>query len=91
MPRMKVLNAVEQEAFDTPPEFNSVQRKQFLNFSSEILRLAAERRTPVNRLHFLPGRSDPVILSMLPSGQELDLIPRISAAMTNKVFVSTKI
>jgi hypothetical protein len=29
MPRMKILNTVEQEAFDLPPVFNSVQRKQF--------------------------------------------------------------
>ena len=53
MPRMKVLSTVEQEAFDTPPDFNSIQRKQFFSFASGILRLADERRTPVNKLCFL--------------------------------------
>jgi hypothetical protein len=28
MPRMNILNAVEREAFDAPPVFNSFQRKQ---------------------------------------------------------------
>jgi len=32
MPRMKILNAVEQEAFESPPVFNSVQRKQHFDF-----------------------------------------------------------
>ena len=27
MPRMNILNAVEREAFDSPPVFNSFQRK----------------------------------------------------------------
>ncbi len=53
MPRMKVLSTVEQELFDTPPEFDGIQRKQFLTFPSEILCLADERRTPVNKLCFL--------------------------------------
>ena len=29
MPRMNILNAVEREAFESPPVFNSVQRKQY--------------------------------------------------------------
>jgi len=53
MPRMRVLSTVEQEAFDTPPDFNSAQRKQFFSFSSGILHLADERRTPFNKLYFL--------------------------------------
>jgi hypothetical protein len=28
MPRMNILNAVEREAFDSPPVFNSFQRKR---------------------------------------------------------------
>ena len=31
MARMKILNASEQEAFDAPPRFNSVERKQFFD------------------------------------------------------------
>lgn len=53
MPRMKILNAVEQEAFETPPVFNSVQRKRYFDFSMETRRQAAKLRTPTNRLCFL--------------------------------------
>ena len=53
MPRMKILNTVEQEAFDMPPVFNSVQRKRFFDFPLKIRRLAANLRTPINRLCFL--------------------------------------
>ncbi len=50
---MKILNTVEQEAFDMPPVFNSVQRKRFFDFPLKIRRLAANLRTPINRLCFL--------------------------------------
>jgi hypothetical protein len=53
MPRMKILNAVEQEAFDTPPVFSSAQRKRYLDFSMETRRQAVKLRTPTNRLCFL--------------------------------------
>ena len=29
MPRMKIFNTLEQATFDTPPAFNSAERKQF--------------------------------------------------------------
>jgi hypothetical protein len=32
MPRMNILNAVEREAFDSPPVFNSFQRQQYFDF-----------------------------------------------------------
>jgi hypothetical protein len=32
MPRMNILNAVEQEAFESAPVFNSFQRKQYFDF-----------------------------------------------------------
>lgn len=41
MPRMNILNTVEREAFDLPPVFNSVQRKQYFDFPSQ-LRCAAD-------------------------------------------------
>jgi hypothetical protein len=47
MSRMKILNAVEQEQFDSPPVFNSVQRKQYFDFSSELLTLAQDLQTPM--------------------------------------------
>ena len=53
MPRMKILNTVEQEAFDTPPVFNSDQRKRFFDFSIKIRHLTSNLRTPINRLCFL--------------------------------------
>ena len=53
MPRMKILNTVEQETFDIPPVFNSVQRKRFFDFPLKIRHLAANLRTPINRLCFL--------------------------------------
>jgi hypothetical protein len=31
MPRMTILSAAEQEAFESPPVFNSVQRKHYFD------------------------------------------------------------
>ena len=53
MPRMKVLNAPEREAFDSPPRFNSLERKQFFNFSLGLHELAETMRSPTNRVCFL--------------------------------------
>jgi hypothetical protein len=53
MSRMKILNAVEQEQFESPPVFNSVQRKQYFDFSSELLTLAQDLQTPTNQACFL--------------------------------------
>jgi len=44
MPRMNVLNTVEREAFDSPPVFNSFQRKQYFDFPSKLRRIAASAR-----------------------------------------------
>ena len=41
MPRMNIPNAVEREAFDSPPVFNSFQRKQYFDFPSKLRRLVA--------------------------------------------------
>ena len=53
MPRMKVLNSLEQEAFETPPVFNSVERKRCFDFPTAIEHIAAGLRTPTNQLGFL--------------------------------------
>lgn len=53
MPRMKILNSVEQEAFESPPVFNCFQRKQHFDFPQTIQQAAASLRTPANRLCFL--------------------------------------
>src|SRR6516225_7856692 len=53
MPRMKILNAVEQEAFESPPVFNSVQRKAYFDFPLALRHLAASLQAPTHRLGFL--------------------------------------
>jgi hypothetical protein len=53
MSRMKILNAVEQEQFESPPVFNSVQRKQYFDFSSELLTLAQDFKQPRTKSAFL--------------------------------------
>src|SRR6266567_7889478 len=53
MSRMEILNAVEQEQLESPPVFNSVQRKQYFDFSSELLTLAQDLQTPTNQVCFL--------------------------------------
>jgi len=53
MPRMKVLNAVEQEAFESPPIFNSVQRKAYFDFPLALRQLASSLHAPTHRIGFL--------------------------------------
>jgi TnpA family transposase len=53
MPRMSILNSVEREAFESPPLFNRVQRKQYLDFPSALRRLAAGLRSATHQLGFL--------------------------------------
>ncbi len=53
MPRMKILNTVEREAFESPPVFHSVQRKQYFDFPVAIQRTAVSLRTPTNQVCFL--------------------------------------
>ena len=37
MPRMNILNAVEQEAFESAPVFNCFQRKQYVGIRTSKL------------------------------------------------------
>ena len=53
MPRMKILSTVEQEAFDLPPEFTGVQRKQYFDIPLVLQRVASNLRTPTHHLGFL--------------------------------------
>ena len=53
MPRMRVLTASEQEAFDTPPLFDYEQRKQFFSFPKSLLETASTLRTPISQIGFL--------------------------------------
>jgi len=39
---MKILNSIEQEAFELPPMLNSAERKRHFDFPVAILRITAE-------------------------------------------------
>jgi hypothetical protein len=60
MPRMKILNSVEREAFELPPVFNSVERKRNFDFPVAIEQIAQSTLFP-GQLRLL--QSDPSILS----------------------------
>ncbi len=53
MPRMRILTASEQEAFDKPPLFDYEQRKQFFSFPKSLLKTANALRTPGSQIGFL--------------------------------------
>ena len=53
MPRMRILTASEQTAFDKPPLFDAEQRKQFFSFPSTLLSIANTLRTPNGQIGFL--------------------------------------
>lgn len=53
MPRMNILNTLEQEEFDLPPVFNSLARKKFFDFPSGILAITENLRTQTNKVCFL--------------------------------------
>jgi len=50
---MKILNSLEQEAFDSVPNFNSWERKRFFDFPSGIIKLATTLKHPTNIVCFL--------------------------------------
>lgn len=52
MPRMKILNAVEQDAFASPPVFTFAQRRHHFDVPLEIRHLAETLRTPTNHVGF---------------------------------------
>lgn len=53
MPRMRILTASEQEAFDTPPLFDHRERKRFFAFSTALRDSALTLRTPSSQIGFL--------------------------------------
>lgn len=53
MPRMRILSTAEQEQFETPPEFDSIQRKKFFDFPKALQEFSADLRKPSNRIGFL--------------------------------------
>ena len=53
MPRMRILSKTEQEQFETPPVFDSRQRKAFLEFPKYLLETAQTFRKTDNQIGFL--------------------------------------
>ena len=52
MPRMNILNTVEQEAFESAPVLNSFQRQQYFDFPQTIPQAAANLRPPISSAFF---------------------------------------
>jgi TnpA family transposase len=53
MPRMRILTATEQEAFDKPPLFERRERKKFFEFPKGLLDIAQSMRGADHRVGFL--------------------------------------
>ena len=53
MARMKILNSHEEAEFESPPKFNSAERKRFFSVSLAINELLEILRTPTNQVCFL--------------------------------------
>jgi hypothetical protein len=50
MPRMQILTAAEQKAFDTPPVFSGAERETFFHVSDSLRDVLATLRSPTNRV-----------------------------------------
>jgi TnpA family transposase len=53
MARMKILNSHEEAEFESPPQFNSVERKRFFAVSLAINSLLENLKTPTNQVCFI--------------------------------------
>ena len=53
MAKMKIFNSLEEIEFESPPKFNSVERKHFFATSVAINELLENLRTPPNKVCFL--------------------------------------
>ena len=53
MPRMNIINSMEQEEFNSPPIFKSVQRKKYFEFSSGPHQITKTFRNSTNQVCFL--------------------------------------
>ena len=53
MPRMRILTASEQEAFDKPPRFDHQERKRAFEFPRALLDMAKSMRSRDHRIGFL--------------------------------------
>src|SRR5262249_48605457 len=53
MPRMKIFNSQEEEAFESPPVFNLGERKKFFTLPLGLTELFDDCRTPTNKVGFV--------------------------------------
>ena len=54
MPKMRIFNRLEESEFESPPKFNSLDRKRFFTLSLELNELLeSPRTTPTNKLCFV--------------------------------------
>ena len=53
MARMKIFNTLEEEAFESPPVFNSAERKRFFSLPLLLEESMVNLRTPINKVCFL--------------------------------------
>jgi TnpA family transposase len=53
MARMKIFNTLEEEAFESPPVFNSAERKRFFSLPLLLEDSMVSLRTPINKVCFL--------------------------------------
>ena len=53
MARMRIFNRLEEEAFESPPVFNSAERKRFFSLPLALEEPLLGLRTPTNRVCFL--------------------------------------
>ena len=53
MPRMKILNSLEREAFESPPLFNNTERKRFFSLPLIFNDTMEGLRTPTNKVCFI--------------------------------------
>jgi TnpA family transposase len=53
MPRLKIFNTLEQEAFEAAPVFNGADRKRFFSLPSSLKAYLVNLRTPTNKVCFL--------------------------------------
>lgn len=53
MPRLRILNAIEREAYDRPPVMNGAERRRAFDMPSSLVELAASIQDPAQRIGFL--------------------------------------
>jgi TnpA family transposase len=53
MPRIKILNTSEKNGFESPPVFNSVERRRYFTLPMMLIESMETLRTPTNKVCFL--------------------------------------